>query len=322
MQPMAPPMGVGGPPMGMGAPMGGPPMGMGAGGVRPNFQGSGGELFVTFLVGGLLTAITLYIYMPWFMCKLARYVASNMTLGPTRKGELRVEFTGTGGELFVTYLVGALLTGITLGIYAPWFYCKLFKFFSDNTSAVAPDGTRYRLNFEGTGGELFVTFLIGMLLSMITLYIYMPWFMCKVWKFFFSHTSILENEQPVGGLDFEGTGGELFVTYLVGILLTVITLYIYFPWFQVKLLKFFAESTRVTYQGRVFGGSFHGTGGEYFVLMLVHGLLTAITFYIYMPWFLVKQWQFQFNNYEFNEIGGAGPAMGGPAFQPQMPMMR
>jgi uncharacterized membrane protein YjgN (DUF898 family) len=297
-------------------------MPMGAGGVRPNFQGSGGELFVTFLVGGLLTSITLGIYFPWFLCKLARYVTANTTLGPTRKGELRVEFTGTGGELFVTYLLGALLTGITLGIYAPWFYCKLFKFFADNMSAVAPDGTRYRMNFEGTGGELFVTFLVGALLSTITIGIYYPWFLCKVWKFFYSHTTLLENEQPVGGFDFEGTGGELFVTYLVGMLLTMITIGIYSYWFQVKLMKFFAESTRLTYQGRVYGGSFHGTGGEYFVLNLVHGLLTSITLGIYAPWFMVKQWQFQFNNYEFNEISGAGPAIAGPAFQPQMPMMR
>jgi uncharacterized membrane protein YjgN (DUF898 family) len=313
-------MGGAAPAMGPGPGM--PPMGMGSGGLRPNFQGSGGELLVTVLVGGLLCMITAYIYMPWFMCKLGRYVANNTTLGPTRRGELRMEFTGTGGELFVTGLVGMLLTTLTAGIYAPWFMCKLGKFAADNVQAVAPDGTRYRVSFDGTGGSLFVTYLVGFLLTYITLGIYAPWFLCKMFKWVFSNTRLLENEQPVGSFDFEGTGGEFFVTYLVGFLLTMITLGIYAPWFQVKLTKFVAENTRATYQGRVFQGAFHGTGGELFVIMLLHGFLTQITFGIYMPWFLVKQWEFDINNREFNEMGAAGAGMGGPAFQPQMPQMQ
>jgi len=308
-----------GPPVPAGAPFSPAPMGGGTGGVRPNFQGTGGELFVTFLVGMLLTVITLYIYLPWFMCKVANFVLSNTTLGPTRRGELRLEFTGKGGELFVTLLLHGLLTVITLYIYYPWFLCKLIKFFADNTTATAQDGTRYRLHFEGTGGELFVTFLVGMLLTVITLYIYMPWFICKLYKVLYSRMAILENEQPVGNLDFEGKGGELFVTFLVGMLLTVITLYIYMPWFQVKMMKFMAENTRVHYQGRTFAGSFAGTGGEYFVTLLVGFLLSAITLYIYMPWFMVKLWKFQLNNYEFHEVGGGG---GMQAFPPQgQPMM-
>lgn len=301
-------------------------MAMGSGGsgaVRPNFQGTGGELFVTFLVGALLSVITLYIYMPWFMCRLARYFADNTTLGPTRRGDLRVEFTGQGGELLVILLLHGFLCLITLYIYMPWFLVKLIKFFCANTQAVAQDGTRFRLEFEGTGGELFVTFLVGALLSAITLYIYTPWFICKLNKAIFSRTAILENEQRVGNFDFEGSGGELFVTFLVGALLTVITLYIYMPWFQVKILRFTAENTRVHYQGRVFGGQFHGTGGEFFVTLLVGLLLTMITLYIYYPWFLVNLWKFQYNNLEFNELGASGmPGMPGPGggMQGQMPM--
>ncbi|MFO0636207.1 MAG: DUF898 family protein [Nannocystaceae bacterium] len=312
------PGGFGAPaPGGFGAPA---PMmgGGGGGGVRPNFQGTGGELFVTFLVGYLLTAVTLGIYMPWFYCKIANFVLSNTTLGPTRRGDLRLEFTGKGGELFVTFLVGYLLTVITLFIYTPWFIAKLIKFFADNTSATAQDGTRYRLNFEGTGGELFVTFLVGSLLTMITLYIYMPWFLCKLRKVIYSRLAILENEQPVGNLDFDGKGGQLFVTLLVGGLLCAITLYIYMPWFQVKMTKFWAENTRIHYQGRVFAGAFHGTGGEFFVTFLVGYLLTLVTAGIYTPWFMIKLWKFDFNNHEFNEIGGAP----GGAFQPGMPARR
>jgi len=319
-------------PMAPGGPGGAPALGGGmlGGGVRPNFQGTGGELFVTFLVGYLLTAITFGIYMPWFYCKLGNYVMSNTTLGPTRRGELRLEFTGQGGELFVIGLVGYLLTLITFGIYMPWLLVKLIKFFCANTVATAPDGTRFRLEFNGTGGELFVTVLVGMLLTAITFYIYAPWFICKLNKVLYSRTQIIENEQPVGNFDFEGQGGELFVTFLVGMLLTAITFYIYFPWFQVKMFKFMAENTRVMYQGRMFGGQFHGTGGEFFVTFLVGALLSAITLYIYMPWFMVKLWKFQFNNHEFTEVGaapsqpsmpggpGAGPGLGAPMGQPAL----
>ena len=327
MAPMGGPGGPGGPgPM---APMGGPggapaPMGIASGGVRPNFQGTGGELFVTALVGMLLSAITLYIYMPWFICKLGRFFAANTTLGPTRRGELRVEFNGQGGELFVILLLHGFLTMITLYIYMPWFLVKLIKFGTENSAAVAPDGTRYRLQFEGTGGELFVTFLVGGLLSAITLYIYLPWFMCKLYKVLYQRTTILENEQPVGNFDFEGSGGELFVTVLIGGLLCAVTLYIYLAWLQVKIKKFFATNTRVHYQGRVFAGDFHGTGGEWFVLNLVGFLLTVITIYIYFAWWRVNQWKFEYNNLEYSEIGGGGmPAMPGQgpghqaAFQPQ-----
>ena len=258
------PGGFGGPPAPMGAPFTPAPMGMAGGGVRANFQGTGGELFVTFLVGYLLTLITIGIYASWFFCKLANFVLSNMTLGPTRRGELRLEFTGRGGELFVTFLVGYLLTLITVGIY-------------------------------------------------------MPWFICKLRKVLYQRTAILENEQPVGNLDFEGKGGELLVIGLVGFLLMGITLTIYRFWFDVKLAKFYAENTRINYQGRTFAGAFHGTGGEYFVTVLVGGLLTAITAGIYMPWFLIKLWKFDFNNLEFSEMGAAPGGM--PAFPPQQQQM-
>lgn len=342
--PMGPPMGgppmqqrPGGPPMG-GPPMGGPgfggppvpmgqqfspaPMGMTGGGVRPNFQGTGGELFVTFLVGMLLCIITANIYFSWFYCKLTNFVMSNTTLGPTRRGELRLEFTGKGGELFVTMLVGGLLTMITAGIYMSWFMCKLIKFFTNNTTATAQDGTRYRLNFEGTGGELFVTFLVGGLLCMITANIYLPWFVCKLRKVLYQRTAILENEQPVGNLDFEGKGGELFVIGLVGFLLMIVTAGIYRFWFEVKLMKFFATNTRINYQGRAFAGSFNGTGGEYFVTLLIGFLLCAVTLGIYFPWLLIKLYKFDLNNLEFSEVGGGQGGMQAFPQNQMMPAMR
>lgn len=291
------------------------------GGVRLRFDGQGGDLFVTLLVGYLLTIITLGIYAPWLYCRVMQYVMVNGGVGPTRRGDLRFEFQGRGGELFVTLLAGYLLTVLTLGIYGAWFAAKLLRFFNDNVVATAADGTRYRAKFQGTGGELLVTLLVGYLLTILTLGIYMPWFYCKLRKLIASRTVILENDHVVGAFDFEGRGGELFVVYLAGYLLTLITAGIYAPWFSVKLTRFFAENSRVHYQGRAFAGGFHGTGGELFVLSLVGYLLTIVTLGIYLPWLMVKVWKFQFNHHEYREVGGASlgmPAFGPPAAVPAL----
>ena len=50
--------------------------------------------------------------------------------------EKRLNFQGTGGALFVKFLVGMLLTGITFGIYGSWFMCNLLKYIFEN----APTG--------------------------------------------------------------------------------------------------------------------------------------------------------------------------------------
>ncbi len=56
-----------------------------------------------------------------------RYIARNTSL-QAETGQVKFEFTGTGGALFGTLLGGYLLTVITAGIYGPWFICGMLKF--------------------------------------------------------------------------------------------------------------------------------------------------------------------------------------------------
>ena len=251
-----------------------------------------GQLFVGFL----LTAITFGIYSPWFLCRMYRYMYSKISFGPTAKGNTRFEFTGTGGQFFVVMLVGGLLTGLTFGIYYAWFMTNLIKFFADNTVAVTEDGTRYQARYEGTGGQLFVTCFVGGLLTGITFGIYMPWFICKLQKAVLSQTRILENGQPVGTQDFTGNGGDLFGQYLVGMILTMITLGIYASWFQVRLNKFMAQNHRVSLGGRNYVLDFDGTGGELFMVQFVGQILTGLTLGIYFFWFLAKVAKYNLNH--------------------------
>lgn len=262
---------------------------------RFQFSGTGGALFVKFLVGMLLTMITFGIYLPWFIINLTKYVYENTTV-KTPGRDISLEFTGTGGQLFGTYLAGFFLTILTFGIYGAWFMTNLTQFFCDNTKCKGSDGRLFQLKYNGTGGGLFVKVLVGYLLTMVTIGIYAPWFMCSLNKFFAENTAIMEGEQQIGSFDFVGTGGELFVTYLVGMLLTVITFGIYGAWFAVKLFKFFNENTAITVGGQQYQGAFVGTGGSYFVLNLVGYLLTVVTLGIYGAWYYCNLIRFQLEN--------------------------
>jgi uncharacterized membrane protein YjgN (DUF898 family) len=219
----------------------------------------------------------------------------NLTL-KTSAGDVKFQFNGTGGSLFGTLIVGAILTGITFGIYAPWFMVKMTKYFAENTVAVGPDGRQYNPQFNGSGGDLFVTYLVGLILTSITFGIYGAWFMVKLNKYFLENTAILSGGQQVGSLAFNGEGGELLGTFIVGILLTYVTLGIYSFWFQVKLWKYMAQKTTATLEGGNYGFDFVGTGGENFKINIVGLILTSITFGIYGAWLYCNLMRFQFEN--------------------------
>ncbi|MGM0574595.1 MAG: DUF898 family protein [Myxococcota bacterium] len=282
-------------------PAGGAP-GVGGEGVRPRFSGTGGEIFKALIVGFLLTAITLGIYAPWFYVSLTRYMAQRTTVGPTARGQVRLNFTGSGGQLFVKGFIGYLLTMLTLGIYGFWFAVDLGRFFVEHTEGQAPDGSKYQARFTLSGGEFFKAAIVGALLTMITLGIYMPWFICKVHALFKGHTHLFENGEHLGSFEFHGDGGDLFVRFIVGYLLTLVTLGIYGAWFQVSLKQFFTSFTTLRVGDRVLQGGFTGTGGELFLIHFVGMLLLPLTLGIYFFWYVARLVRFNVNHLVFQEI--------------------
>lgn len=271
--------------------------------IRPKFTGTGGQLFGQLIVGYLLCYVTLGIYVPWFICRLSRYFYNKTTLETGDGRVIRVEFTGTGGELFVTGLVGFLLTVVTLGIYGAWFTTNLLKFFTNNSKAVAEDGSLYQLRYDGTGGELFITFFLGYLLTMVTFGLYLPWFMCRLEKVILSGTSIVKDGKDLGRFDFVGSGAALFGTFVIGYLLTVFTFGIYGAWFNVSMTRFFTRNTQAHIDGQIYAGDFLGTGGELFVIQLVGTILTVLTLGIYMFWYMARLLRFQTDNVLFAPTG-------------------
>ena len=154
--------------------------------------------------------------------------------------------------------------------------------------------------FTGQGGDLLVTMLVGYLLSIVTLGIYLPWFLCNFQRLFLAKLAILEDGNTAGSFSFAGTGGELIGQFLLGILLLIVTFGIYAAWFQVSLMQFFARHTTVTLGAQSWRGRFSGTGGELLVMNLVGYLLTVVTLGIYGAWWLVKQLTFQTDHHHFD----------------------
>jgi uncharacterized membrane protein YjgN (DUF898 family) len=73
--------------------------------------------------------------------------------------------------------------------------------------------------FNGSFGEYFGKVLLGFFLSIITLGIYMAWFIRDVHRFFINHSSYDGQD-----FDFQGTGGKLFVILLLTLMVPVFVL--------------------------------------------------------------------------------------------------
>lgn len=257
---------------------------------------TGAGMFGNLFVGFLLCMITLGIYCPWFMVKMMKYIYGNSQMKGSARGEVTFDFKGGGAELFGIMFVGVLLTMVTFGIYYPWFMVSMSRWKTSNMIGRDASGREYTGTFNGTGGQLFGIMFVGILLSVITLGIYMPWFMCKVWTYFAKNIEIVENGRKVGTFEFKGEGAPLLGICIVGILLSAVTLGIYSFWFRINLLKYLTEATTVTFEGQTSRMTFVGTGGKFFVLVLVGVLLSIVTLGIYSFWFMTNLLKFFVEN--------------------------
>jgi hypothetical protein len=138
------------------------------------YTGTFGSLFKLWFINSLLIGLTLGIYTPWAIVKLKHFLCENVRVAG-QPG--RLSFHGDGGTLLGTYILGAILTECTLGIYGPWFANDVFAFMWDNTKL---DGRQYQ--FKKDPGGFFGTYLLAIILTMCTLGIYYPWGICNILK--------------------------------------------------------------------------------------------------------------------------------------------
>ncbi|MEL5454871.1 YjgN family protein [Serratia ureilytica] len=107
----------------------------------------------------------------------------------------RIKFHGKGGEYFAIWLVNALLTALTLGIYSAWATVRRRRYFYGNTEL---DGDRFDYHAQPLqilkgrllviGGIIVFYFLLAVtpllgLLALLVLLALLPWIVIRSWRY-------------------------------------------------------------------------------------------------------------------------------------------
>ncbi|MBV5283156.1 MAG: DUF898 family protein [Paludibacter sp.] len=225
--------------------------------------------------------------------------------------ETSLQFIGKFGQFLKILIPGFILTIITLGIYGPWFYADICRFFAKSTSH---DSNSFE--FKGKGGDLFLIVLLAVILPMIAiiasftiftfknlaqgtsttpshialmpimmfimiLIIFIPYiyFLYK-WlvNFKFKEYSIKWRT------DFWSSVGKIAIE----LFLSAITVGIYLPLAGLKLYSYFSERTIASSKSvsKRFGYDIDPMND--FLFIWGQYLLTIITLGIYYPWAFCK----------------------------------
>ena len=224
-----------------------------------NFNGKFSTFLGKVLLGLLLSIVTLSIYMAWFIRDITRFVVNNSSIDDTK-----FEFKGKGGTLFLILLLSVLaptilLTlimgkhliamnqnflytliyqGVAMIILIPYFYL-IYKWMIN--IQYKDYHIQWQTNFFESCGKI----LVEVLLIMITLGIYMPLAYLKLFKYF-SERTIAQKDNSTLQFGYELDSKNDFLFLWGQMLLTIITLGIYYPWAYSKIGKRVLSKTYVT----------------------------------------------------------------------------
>ncbi len=234
-----------------------------------HFEGLIGRFFGLNLLGIFLTVITLGIYGPWYLTRICRYL-----VGVTSYKEQHLEFTGKGGRLLLIFLLTIVVPMIPLvlvqtrldptisasplamnpfqafmlqllalliffSVFAAYLYAIYRWFFSN---------LRYGdkvLSWNSRFWPSVSLIWVQMLLSFLTLGIYLPAAYIKVYRYLAGHTEIQAEQKQEGRLGFRGQTGRGFGLLWGQTLLSAVTLGVYAPWAMAKVGKWFLSNTYV-----------------------------------------------------------------------------
>jgi len=271
------------------------------------FTGKGAEFFGILLLNYLLTFITLGLYYPWAKVNKLRYV-----YGQTVFSDTRFSFHGTGKELFIgfikVYLMFAALYGILLyGIFAkqPFLIIGCFALIYLVVMLLIPIAIhgmlRYRSSrtswrgihwgYRGNRNTLAVKFFLGLFLSIITLNIYLSWFISDLRKYIIGHIRFGSVE-----FSYEGKGMDLFLINLKGIIFSILTLGIYLFWYARNTHNYFVNNIHASQDGNRIDLKGTTTAGGYFNLLAGNVCIIVFTFGIGYAWTVMRSFRFFFSN--------------------------
>lgn len=192
-------------------------------------------------------------------------------------------FSGTGGQYFATVLIHLfLLSLITLGLYSPWAWVRIFRLKASHTRINGKPVT-----FTGTGGQLFLLILVQGFITLITFGLYGPWAICKFFSWRAQNT--LVDGTPSR---FEGTGGGLFLFYLIHLLiLPLLTLGLYYFYGFFRFYAWKEEHMRYGGERTSFGAGF----GGFLKVVIITYILNILTLSLFTPWALAMFFRWQVN---------------------------
>ncbi|HET8700498.1 MAG TPA: YjgN family protein [Nitrococcus sp.] len=270
---------------------------------RIEHHGTGGELFIIFIVNLLLKIVTLGIYHFWAKTRVRRYLWTQTSID----GE-RFEYTGSGRELLIGFLkavglyilavmgfmalswAATALVGPKGGPLAMTVFALLIVFAAGAARYASRryllTRTRYRgirLGLEGSAWRYAALAFGYGLLTIATLGLAAPWARMALDRYVYNH-------QRFGSLEFEfdGRGGDLFKSFALCLLLAVPTLGLSLIWYAATEARYVASRLRL---GPVHFG-LAVSGGQFLGLVLGNLLLILATLGFAMPWVTVRTLRF------------------------------
>ncbi len=275
---------------------------------RLDHHGIVGELFKIHLVNVVLTILTLGIYRFWARTRIREYLWSQTSfLGD------RLEYTGTGKELFLGFLVAlAVLVPVSLGYQT----LREFLLVQDPTLAVVLDvvfyaalmfligvaifrARRYRLSRTlwrgirggqtGSATDYGARSVAYLLLTILTLGLYAPFMDARLTGYRLNNTWFGDRR-----FAFDGNGRDLFRPFVVCWLLFIPTLGTSWFWYRATALKYYASRTR--YENLRFATDVRPRPLMW--LVVTNWLLRVLTLGLAYPWALIRTARFVCANLE------------------------
>ncbi len=213
------------------------------------FNGTIGKYTGTVILGLFLSIITLGVYLAWFIRNIHGFFIDNSSYN-----SMNFKFQGKGGKLFVILLLTLLLPIIIFAvlmakfmisdpgkymgiviiqqivmmiIMIPYMYL-IYKWM------VNVDYKDYHIKWETDFWNSCGKIAVEMILTIITIGIYMPLAGLRLYKYFAEKTTSTSDERKLKfGYDIDPLNDFLFIWGQS--LLTIITLGIYFPWAFCKI---------------------------------------------------------------------------------------
>ncbi len=267
------------------------------------YTGKGMDYFKVFIVNAILSMLTLGIYYSWAKVNDIKFHYNNTTF----KGS-SFEFHGKGMEILIGFLK---FFGIMILLYAflgvsvyfsivlsmPSLIYIAYLVFMTGFFVLLPiaviGALKYRTSrsswrgiffgYEDNKKEFIIFYFTQLVLIFITLLVYSPWATCNIYERYMRNLNFGDAR-----FSFDGDGLDLLKINVVGILLSVVTLGLYLPFFVANRTNYILNQTYIHKDDKNSRFVSNIQGIDLLVTFLIYGFISIITLGFALPWFTTK----------------------------------